>query len=200
MTNLKELVNSIKNLIKNEGSQVSLIDINGNTVLFTAATAEDIVEGVIAEPDGEYVFSDGRKITVEGGKVVKVETIVEEKKEEEVETVVTEPVAEVVEEEKTVVEETIVEEPQPDEKDILISELQKANDELKATVEELRGQLEGAIKTAEEKTAEISEISKDLEEIRNFYSKVSNNALERTITETEEKSEKQAGFRYSRKK
>ena len=198
MANLKELVNSIKNLIKNEGSQVSLIDINGNTVLFTAATAEDIVEGVIAEPDGEYVFADGKKITVEGGKVVKVETIVEEKKEEE--TVVSEPVAEVVEEEKTVVEETVVEEPQPDEKDILISELQKANDELKATVEELRGQLEGAIKTAEEKTAEISEISKDLEEIRNFYSKVSNNGLERQIVESEEKSEKQTGFRYSRKK
>lgn len=196
MTNLKELVNSIKNLIKNEGTQVSLIDVDGNTVLFTAATAEDIAEGIAAEPDGEYVFSDGRKITVEGGKVVKVETIVEETKEE----VAEKPAGEVVEEEKVVTEETVIEEPQPDEKDMLIAELQKANDELRANLEKMQEELQSAVSTAEQKSAEIESISKDLEEIRNFYSKVVNNGgAERQVAESEQESHP-SGFKYSRRK
>lgn len=193
---LKSLVDSIKNLIKNEGNQISLIDINGNSVLFSVATVEDIVEGINAEPDGEFYFNDGLKVVVEGGVVKSIEKVEEVKEEEVVEkeevienSTKNEEVVEEVEKTETVIEE---EQPKEDEKDVLIRELQ-------SKVEELKSALEVATKVAEEKTTEIESISKDLEEIKNFYSKV-NHSNDRGDEPTKVEVQKQNGFRYARKK
>lgn len=194
---LKSLVDSIKNLIKNEGNQISLIDINGNSVLFSVATVEDIVEGINAEPDGEFYFNDGLKVVVEGGVVKSIEKVEEVKEEEVVEkeeevienSTKNEEVVEEVEKTETVIEE---EQPKEDEKDVLIRELQ-------SKVEELKSALEVATKVAEEKTTEIESISKDLEEIKNFYSKV-NHSNDRGDEPTKVEVQKQSGFRYARKK
>lgn len=188
MNNLKELVDSIKNLIKNEAeSKISLIDVDGNEILFEAVTVEDIVEGVKAEPDGEYIFNDGLKVVISNGVVTSIEKITEGKPAEEV---VVESPNDVTEEvvEKTV--EEVVE--QPNEKDVLI-------EQLKRQIEELKKALEEAMTKESEKVKEVEEITRDLEEIKNFYTKVSiqNNRVEEPTKTIEHKSE---GFSFKRKK
>lgn len=205
MSKLTELVNEIKNLIKNEGvepeiAKLELADVNGTTVVFEAATLDDISVGVKASPDGEFQFIDGLKVKVEGGEVVEVEReieVPEEQMEAMKEAMKGEGEGEGGEQPS---EQSETSEPgEPDEKDKLIEELQSKIGELTAQLEAMTSQLQEVTKSAEEKQAEIDEISVELGEIKNFYSKVNGDSSRSSIDVESQKGTKYEGFKFSRK-
>lgn len=201
MANLKELVEAVKAKILNADVTTSLYDINNVEVVFDVQAVEDIAEGVTAKPDGEFLFSDGFKITISGGKVEKIESIIEEapaEVETTVETIedtVSESDSQIVNEmplENTEAEEEPKEEetaPEPD-KDAIIKELLDKIEELNGTIKELT-------EAAAEKESEIEAITSDLEEIKNFYSSVSTvtNRAEEKASETPS-----SGFKFTARK
>lgn len=209
MSKLTELVNEIKNLIKNEGvepeiAKLELADVNGTTVVFEAATLDDISVGVKASPDGEFQFIDGLKVKVEGGEVVEVEREIEVP-EEQMEAVkeALKGEGEGGEQPSEPSEPGETSEPsepgEPDEKDKLIEELQSKIGELTGQLEAMTSQLQEVTKSAEEKQAEIDEISVELGEIKNFYSKVNGDSSRSSIDVESQKGAKYEGFKFSRK-
>lgn len=197
---VKNVKNHIAALIKNEDF-IELFDIEDNSVIFSVSTPDQIAEGVSAQPDGEYIFSDGMKVVIAGGKVISVEKPESEIVEVEIEK--TEEPAEVemekdaeassepakAEESETVVEE---ENNEYEEKEKLLKE----NEELKIKVEELIAEIEKLKEENEKKDADIAEAKNCLTEVQNFYSKVSNSAKQsRVSSEDDEDKNSKPNFR-----
>ena len=207
MSKLTELVNEIKNLIKNEGvepeiAKLELADVNGTTVVFEAATLDDLSVGTKASPDGEFQFIDGLKVKVEGGEVVEIEReieVPEEQMEAMKEAMKGEGEGEGEGGEQPAEPSETSEQGEPDEKDKLIEELQSKIGELTGQLESMTAQLQEVTKSAEEKQAEIDEISVELGEIKNFYSKVNGDSSRSSINVEPQKNQKYEGFKFSRK-
>lgn len=95
MTEAKTLLSKLKEIFSDEEkpnevvmSEAKLAD--GITIVkwdgeLAEGTAVSVVseEGEIPAPDGDHELQDGRKITIEGGKVTKIETAPEQKEDEE---------------------------------------------------------------------------------------------------------------------
>lgn len=168
--NLKQIIKNVKNYIKMSAkceSFLEIFDVENNSVIFDIPTIDDLQVGVTASPDGEYLFSDGMKVTIKDGLVAEVV-----KPEPEIieEPIVEEPIAEeILEDEITkseesteeIVEEPIVEEPQEN-KDEKIAELESKISELEAQVAEL-------VSSIEKKDAEIKEAEEEIMNIKDFY-------------------------------
>ena len=158
---LKTLVKNVKNYIKmsTKGEAfIELFDVEDNSVIFEVPTIDDIQVGVPASPDGEFIFSDGMKVVIEGGLVTVLEKpVIEEKPEEVVETIEGKTKGEG--------EEINIEEMPEDEKDKKIAELEQTVSDLKEQVEKLQ-------KDVTEKEDVIEEAEKELEEIKNFYTEL----------------------------
>lgn len=178
-----KLVQNVKNhinaLIKNEDF-IELFDVNDNSVIFYIQSVEQLVEGVNAQPDGEFVFADGKKITIENGVVTKIE-VAEQPNEE----TVVEPVNEG--ENVEVVEEQVVEQTKEE-------VLQAENDALKAEIEELKSIIEKLTEDNSKKDEDIKEAEACLKEVQNFYSKVSNASI-KNRDDVSNQVEKQPNFR-----
>ena len=151
---VKNVKNHIAAMLKNEDF-IEIFDVDDNSVIFQISSIDQLVEGVKAQPDGDYLFSDGMHIVVLGGKVTKIE-----KPEPVVEP---EPVAEAVAEAEPVVE--------PEQEPV--SELQAKIAELEAKIVELEQEIS-------EKDKDIDEAKNCLTEVQNFYTKISN-PNERTV-------------------
>jgi hypothetical protein len=106
MLNKKEILNEIKKLMKFSSDTVNFAEAkSGENIV--RVEGEDFVpgemimvvteEGLIPAPDGEHILEDGRKLTVEAGKITEVE--LPEMGEEDKEEVEVE-MAEITEEEK----------------------------------------------------------------------------------------------------
>ena len=147
---VKNVKNHISAMLMNEDF-IEIFDVEDNSVIFQIGSIDQLVEGVKAQPDGDYLFSDGMHVVISGGKVSKIE------KPEPV----AEPEAEPVAEAEPVVE------PEP------VSELEQKIAELQAKIAEL--ELEIA-----EKDKDIDEAKNCLVEVQNFYTKISN-PNERTV-------------------
>lgn len=185
--NLKKLVRSVKNYIKmaSKGEAfVELFDVEDNSVVFEAPTVDDIQVGTPATPDGEFLFTDGSKIIIEGGVVTAIEkpaTVEEEVKVEE------KPVNEVKVEEKPAAEEVKVEESK---KDAKIAELEAQVAKLMEEIESLKGDIA-------EKDGTIKEAEKELGEIQNFY--VALNKSQLGLRSSEVKPEEGMSFSFKKK-
>lgn len=153
---VKNVKNHISAMMKNEDF-IEIYDVDDNSVIFQISSIEQLVEGVQAQPDGDYLFSDGMHVTVAGGKVTKIE------KPEPVDEPVVEPVAEVEPEQ---VDEPVVEP---------VAELEAKIAELQAKIDELEAKIS-------EKDKDIDEAKNCLVEVQNFYTKISN-SNERTANE-----------------
>lgn len=152
---VKNVKNHISAMLKNEDF-IEIFDVNDDSVIFQISSIDQLVEGVNAQPDGDYLFSDGMRVVVSAGKVTKIENpepVVEPVTEPE-------PVAEPVAELEPVVEP--------------VSELEAKIAELEAKIVELEQEIS-------EKDKDIDEAKNCLVEVQNFYTKVSN-PNERTIT------------------
>ena len=145
---VKNVKNHISAMLKNEDF-IEIFDVNDNSVIFSISSIDQLVEGVQAQQDGDYLFSDGMRIVVLGGKVTKIE-----KPEPVVEP---EPVAEAVAEAEPVVE--------PEQEPV--SELQAKIAELEAKITELESKIL-------EKDKDIDEAKNCLTEVQNFYTKIAN--------------------------
>ena len=147
---VKNVKNHISAMLKNEDF-IEIFDIDDNSVIFQISSIDQLAEGVQAQPDGDYLFSDGMHVVISGGKVSKIE-----KPEPVVEPVTElEPVAEPVAEAEPVVE------PEP------VSELEQKISELEAKITELESKIV-------EKDKDIDEAKNCLVEVQNFYTKISN--------------------------
>ena len=184
---IKELIDEVKNLIKNN-AVTTLIDVEGNEVVFEVTTEEDIAEGVTANKDGVFVFGDGKTITVENGKVVKIEKV-----EEKIETPVEGGEKET--EEKTSEEEVVVEEPKVEE---LIQQVEELSKKVETLVEEVKEKEEEIVKMQNER----KEIETELTSIRNFYSKLNSTepAREEAPKAENEPAERTFKFKYKSQK
>ena len=179
--NLKKLVRSVKNYIKmasKGGAFVELFDVEDNSVVFEAPMIDDIQVGTPATPDGEFLFTDGSKIVIEGGVVTAIEKPV---------TVEEKPVNEVKVEEKPAAEEVKVEE---SEKDAKIVELEAQVAKLMEEIESLKGDIA-------EKDDTIKEAEKELGEIQNFY--VALNKSQLGLRSSEVKPEEGMSFSFKKK-
>lgn len=179
--NLKKLVRSVKNYIKmaSKGEAfVELFDVEDNSVVFEAPTIDDIQVGTPATPDGEFLFTDGSKIVIEGGVVTAIEKPAVEEK----------PVNEVkVETGKPAAEEVKVEESK---KDAKITELETQVAKLMEEIESLKGDIA-------EKDGTIKEAEKELGEIQNFY--VALNKSQLGLRSSEVKPEEGMSFSFKKK-
>ena len=151
---VKNVKNHISAMLKNEDF-IEIFDINDNSVIFQISSIDQLVEGVQAQPDGDYLFSDGMHVVVSAGKVTKIEK--------------PEPVVEPVTEPEPVVEAEPVVEPEQEP----VSELQAKIAELEAKIVELEQEIS-------EKDKDIDEAKNCLTEVQNFYTKISN-PNERTV-------------------
>ena len=152
---LKQLARSVKNYIKMSAKGeafVELFDVNDNSVVFEVPTIDDIQVGTSASPDGEFLFTDGTKIVIDGGVV----TVMEKPTDGEQPLNEGEPVVE-------------------PEKDARIAELEAANAQLMDEIATLKGNLE-------EKVEEITDVEKELSEIQNFYIKMNRAQLKERST------------------
>ena len=156
---VKNVKNHISAMLKNEDF-IEIFDVDDNSVIFQISSIDQLVEGVQAQPDGDYLFSDGMHVVIQGGKVSKIE-----KPEPVIEPVV-EPVAEP--EAEPVSEAEPVAEPE------VVSELEAKIAELQSKIVELESKIA-------EKDKDIDEAKDCLAEVQNFYTKISN-PNERTIT------------------
>ena len=157
---VKNVKNHISAMLKNEDF-IEIFDVNDNSVIFQISSIDQLVEGVQAQPDGDYLFSDGMHVVVLGSKVTKIEKpepVTEPEPEQEP---VAEPVAEAEPEQEPVVE------PEP------VSELEQKIAELQAKIAELEQEIV-------EKDKDIDEAKDCLAEVQNFYTKISN-PNERTV-------------------
>lgn len=153
--NLKQLARSVKNYIKMSAKGeafVELFDVNDNSVVFEVPTIDDIQVGTSASPDGEFLFTDGTKIVIDGGVV----TVMEKPTDGEQPLGEGEPVVE-------------------PEKDARIAELEAANAQLMDEIATLKSDLEG-------KVEEITDVEKELSEIQNFYIKMNRAQLKERST------------------
>ena len=147
---VKNVKNHISAMLKNEDF-IEIFDVDDNSVIFQISSIDQLVEGVQAQPDGDYLFSDGMRVVVSGGKVSKIEK--------------PEPVVEPVVEPEEVVEPVaeVVAEPEQEP----VSELQAKIAELQAKIAELEEKIA-------EKDKDIDEAKNCLVEVQNFYTKISN--------------------------
>jgi ATP-dependent Clp protease protease subunit len=74
------ILDRIKNLSRIEPSDQTITDKDGKKLTLTKPTGDPAV-GDEASPDGEYMMADGKKITVQNGKVTEVGTPMAEKSE-----------------------------------------------------------------------------------------------------------------------
>ena len=155
---VKNVKNHISAMLKSEDF-IEIFDIDDNSVIFQISSIDQLAEGVQAQPDGDYLFSDGMHVVVLGGKVTKIE-----KPEPVVEP---EPVAEAVAEAEPVSE--------PEQEPVVepVSELEQKIAELQAKIVELELEIS-------EKDKDIDEAKNCLTEVQNFYTKISNQN-ERTV-------------------
>lgn len=147
---VKNVKNHISAMLKNEDF-IEIFDIDDNSVIFQISSIDQLVDGVTAQPDGDYLFSDGMHVVVSCGKVTKVE---------KPEPVV-EPEAEPVVEPEP---EAVVE---PEQEQEPVSELQAKIAELESKITELESKIV-------EKDKDIDEAKNCLVEVQNFYTKISN--------------------------
>lgn len=159
---VKNVKNHISAMMKNEDF-IEIYDVDDNSVIFQISSIEQLVEGVQAQPDGDYLFSDGMHVTVADGKVTKIEKPEPVVEPEPVDEPVVEPVAEVEPEQ---VDEPVVEP---------VAELEAKIAELQAKIDELEAKIS-------EKDKDIDEAKNCLVEVQNFYTKISN-SNERTANE-----------------
>ena len=145
---VKNVKNHISAMLKNEDF-VEIFDVNDDSVIFQISSIDQLVEGVQAQPDGDYLFSDGMHVVVSAGKVTKIE------QPEPVVEPVTEPVAEAEPEQEPVSEQAPV------------SELESKIAELQAKIVELEQEIA-------KKDKDIDEAKNCLVEVQNFYTKISN--------------------------
>lgn len=143
---VKNVKNHISAMLKNEDF-IEIFDVNDDSVIFQISSIDQLVEGVQAQPDGDYLFSDGMHVVVSAGKVTKIE-----KPEPVVEP---EPVAEAEPEQEQAPEQ----EP--------VAELQAKIAELQAKIAELEEKII-------EKDKDIDEAKNCLVDVQNFYTKISN--------------------------
>lgn len=156
---VKNVKNHISAMLKNEDF-IEIFDIDDNSVIFQISSIDQLAEGVQAQPDGDYLFSDGMHVVISGGKVSKIEK--------------PEPVVEPVTEPEPVVEPVVEPEPVAEAEQAPVSELQAKIAELQAKITELESKIV-------EKDKDIDEAKNCLVEVQNFYTKISNQN-ERTIT------------------
>ena len=147
---VKNVKNHISAMLRNEDF-IEIFDIDDNSVIFQISSIDQLAEGVQAQPDGDYLFSDGMHVVISGGKVSKIEKP-EPVTEPEPEV---EPVAEPVAEVEPVAEPEVV------------SELEAKIAELQAKITELESKIV-------EKDKDIDEAKNCLVEVQNFYTKISN--------------------------
>lgn len=184
MSNIADLVKTVKDFIKNQNASLEMSTLDGTQVItFYVMTEGDIAVGTKASPDGDFVLSNGWKVKIENGEVTEIE----------VEVDVPEPEA------KNEDGEPQVEEPKQEEVVEGLEEVKQALEVANATIEELQVQLEEANKALNAKNEEFKNIEKDLNEIKNFYSKVNKGASEREEL-NQKPEEKFDGFRFKSKK
>ena len=161
---VKNVKNHISAMLKNEDF-IELFDVNDDSVIFQTSSIDQLAEGVQAQPDGDYLFSDGMHVVISAGKITKIEKpepVTEPEPEQEP---VAEPVAEVVAEPE--------QEP--------VSELEQKIAELQAKIAELEQEIA-------EKDKDIDEAKNCLLEVQNFYTKMSNTNERTTNNEDQVKS------------
>ena len=151
---VKNVKNHISAMLKNEDF-IEIFDVNDNSVIFSISSIDQLVEGVQAQPDGDYLFSDGMHVVVSAGKVTKIEK--------------PEPVTEPEPEQEPVAEPVAEAEPEQ----APVSELEAKISELEAKIVELEAKIV-------EKDKDIDEAQNCLVEVQNFYTKISN-PNERTV-------------------
>ena len=149
---VKNVKNHISAMLKNEDF-IEIFDVNDDSVIFQISSIDQLVEGVQAQPDGDYLFSDGMRVVVSAGKVTKIEK--------------PEPVAEPVAEPEPVVEPVAEAEPEAVAEQEVVSELEAKIAELQAKITELESKIV-------EKDKDIDEAKNCLVEVQNFYTKISN--------------------------
>lgn len=194
--NLKLLIKNVKNYIKMSAkceSFMEIFDVENNSVIFDIQTLEDLREGVSASPDGEYLFSDGMKVTIKGGIVTLVEKpaseepIVEEQiveeipmdiKEETIEETIEKPIVEEEVVEEAPVEEVVEEVVEETKEEPVVEESTEDKDakiaELEAIIADLTQKIEVLSEDINKKDKEIEEAKEDLADIKNFYIEVNN--------------------------
>ena len=145
---VKNVKNHISAMLKNEDF-IEIFDVNDDSVIFEISSIDQLVEGVKAQPDGDYLFSDGMHVVISAGKVTKIEK--------------PEPVVEPVTEQEPVAEAEPVSEPEQ----APVSELEAKIAELQAKIVELELEIS-------EKDKDIDEAKNCLNEVQNFYTKISN--------------------------
>lgn len=155
---VKNVKNHISAMMKNEDF-IEIFDINDDSVIFQISSIDQLVEGVKAQPDGDYLFSDGMHVVVSAGKVTKIEK--------------PEPVAEPVVEPEPVTEPVVEPEPVAEAEQAPVSELEAKIAELQAKIVELEAKIV-------EKDKDIDEAKNCLVDVQNFYTKISN-PNERTV-------------------
>lgn len=153
---VKNVKNHISAMLKNEDF-IEIFDVNDDSVIFQISSIDQLVEGVQAQPDGDYLFSDGMHVVVSGGKVTKIE-----KPEPVIEP---EPVAKPVAEA----------EPEP-----VVEPVAEPVAELEAKIAELQAKISELEQELAEKDKDIDEAMNCLVEVQNFYTKISN-PNERTV-------------------
>ena len=155
---VKNVKNHISAMLKNEDF-IEIFDVNDNSVIFSISSIDQLVEGVNAQPDGDYLFSDGMRVVVSAGKVTKIEK--------------PEPVVEPEPEQEPVAEPVAEAEPEQAPEQAPVSELEAKIAELQAKIAELEQEIV-------EKDKDIDEAKNCLTEVQNFYTKISN-PNERTV-------------------
>ena len=155
---VKNVKNHISAMLKSEDF-IEIFDVDDNSVIFQISSIDQLVEGVQAQPDGDYLFSDGMHVVVSAGKVTKIEK--------------PEPVTEPVTEPEPVVEPVAEAEPEQAPEPEAVSELESKIAELQAKIAELEAKIV-------EKDKDIDEAKNCLVEVQNFYTKISN-PNERTV-------------------
>ena len=146
---VKNVKNHIQAMLKNEDF-IEIFDVNDDSVIFQISSIDQLAEGVQAQPDGDYLFSDGMHVVVSAGKVTKIE------KPEPVAEPVVEPVVEPV-------AEPVAEAEQAPE---VVAELEAKIAELQAKISELEQEIV-------EKDKDIDEAKNCLVDVQNFYTKIS---------------------------
>ena len=149
---VKNVKNHISAMLRNEDF-IEIFDIDDNSVIFQISSIDQLAEGVQAQPDGDYLFSDGMHVVISAGKVTKIEK--------------PEPVVEPEPEQEPVAEPVAEAEPEAVAEQEVVSELESKIAELQAKIVELQEKIK-------EKDKDIDEAKNCLTEVQNFYTKISN--------------------------
>lgn len=194
-----KIVKNVKNHLKALMSQedfIELFDVEDNSVVFNVKTLDEIAEGVVAYPDGEFLFSDGLKTKIENGVVVSVEKPkVEEQVEQPVENneATAEQKVENNEEQKVENNEAQVE-TQTEESQVETEVLKSEIAGLKEEIENLKAEIEKLTAESAKKDEDLKEAENCLQDVQNFYLQVSNKSKE-VRTDIKNESYEQSNFR-----